>query len=125
MLRYIVETRGVYIRFSRYNDLDLTLRLGRTLEETAAIFDGEKPELDLAQAGGQAATISVNLNLSKGGIPMARMTQKSGEWGHDEWLERAIRRSYTTGSVFDEFTGQSTDSRRQSQESDIAVALAI
>ncbi|KAF7984251.1 hypothetical protein HWV62_16082 [Athelia sp. TMB] len=107
VLKYIVETRG------------------RTLEETAAIFDGEKPEHDMVQAGGHAATISVNLNLSKGGIPMARMTQKSGEWGHDEWLERAIRRSYTTGSVFDDFTGQSTDSRRQSQESDIAVVLAI
>ncbi len=32
---------------------------GRTLEETAALFDGEEPEQDLVQMGGDAATMTM------------------------------------------------------------------
>jgi hypothetical protein len=34
---------------------------GRTLEETAALFDGEQSPQDLAQMGGEAATISMTM----------------------------------------------------------------
>ena len=32
---------------------------GRTLEETAALFDGEQPQQDLVQRGGEAATMNM------------------------------------------------------------------
>ena len=41
VITYIVETRG------------------RTLEETAALFDGEQPPADLVQRGGEAATMTM------------------------------------------------------------------
>ena len=41
VVTYIVETRG------------------RTLEETAALFDGEQSPQDLAQMGGEAATMTM------------------------------------------------------------------
>lgn len=42
MITFVVETRG------------------RTLEETAALFDGEQPQQDLVQRGGEAATMDMN-----------------------------------------------------------------
>lgn len=42
VMRYIIETRG------------------RTLEETAALFDGEQPALELQQLGHEAATLTLN-----------------------------------------------------------------
>ena len=33
---------------------------GRTLEETAALFDGERPQQDLVQRGGEAATMNMD-----------------------------------------------------------------
>lgn len=41
-MKYIIETRG------------------RTLEETAALFDGEQPALELQQLGHEAATFTLN-----------------------------------------------------------------
>ena len=41
VITYVVETRG------------------RTLEETAALFDGEQPPQDLVQRGGEAATMTM------------------------------------------------------------------
>jgi hypothetical protein len=41
-MRYVIETRG------------------RTLEETAALFDGEQPALELQQLGHEAATLTLN-----------------------------------------------------------------
>jgi len=98
VLRYIVETKG------------------RTLEETAALFDGEIPEQELVQLGGQAATLT--FNLSKGGITPDRRLQKSTDYGRDMYLSV---RSYglTTGSHYN----SDTDSRRQSQESEIAIVI--
>lgn len=42
VITFVVETRG------------------RTLEETAALFDGEQPQQDLVQRGGEAATMDMN-----------------------------------------------------------------
>jgi len=69
ILKYIVETRG------------------RTLEETAALFDGEQPQRDLAQLGDDAATLT--FNLSRGG-----RTEKSTNYCPDILLE--LRQSYTS-----------------------------
>lgn len=89
---------------------------GRTLEETAALFDGEIPEQELVQLGGQAATLT--FNLSKGGITPDRRLQKSTDYGRDMYLSV---RSYglTTGSHYN----SDTDSRRQSQESEIEIVI--
>lgn len=91
-------------------------RPGRTLEETAALFDGEQPQHDLVQLGGEAATLTVN--LSRGGVPpLTRRTEKSTDYSPEVFLE--LRRSYASQSVSE----SQTDSRRQSQESAIAVAV--
>jgi hypothetical protein len=42
VIRFVIETRG------------------RTLEETAALFDGEQPTLELQQLGNEAATQTMN-----------------------------------------------------------------
>jgi len=97
ILRYIVETRG------------------RTLEETAALFDGEQPQRDLARLGGDAAILS--LNLARGGVPLTRLTEKSTDYSPEILL--GLRRSYASQS----FSESRTDSQRQSLESSIAVAI--
>ena len=52
LFRYIVETRG------------------KTLEETAALFDGERPQHDLAQRGGEAAIMNMGrANVSRKDSP--------------------------------------------------------
>ena len=112
MLRYIVETKGT--EFISQETLNLTEKPGRTLEETAAVFDGEMPEQELMQLGGQAATMT--LNLSKGAVTADRRLGRSADYTNDICL-----RSYglTNPSQFD----SDTESRRQSQESDIAIAI--
>jgi hypothetical protein len=66
VLRYIIETKGTVL-FRRIR-VCAHVSAGRTLEETAALFDGEPVEL--VTAGGHAAThqsaftISVNLRSS-------------------------------------------------------------
>ncbi|KDQ59238.1 hypothetical protein JAAARDRAFT_57164 [Jaapia argillacea MUCL 33604] len=45
IVTYIVETKGL------------------TLEETAILFDGEEPQLDIVQTGGEAATMSMGRGL--------------------------------------------------------------
>lgn len=93
--------------------MNLTEESGRTLEETAAVFDGELPEQELMQLGGQAATMT--LNLSKGVVTADRRMVKSAEYARDICL-----RSYgMSGSQY----GSDTESRRQSQESEIAIAI--
>jgi MFS family permease len=94
VLRYIVETKG------------------RTLEETAALFDGEKPQQDLARLGGDAA-----MNLGRGVITFSRRTEKSTEYSPEILLE--LRPSYAS-----QLSSESqTDSRRQSLESSLAVEI--
>ncbi|KAJ3913875.1 hypothetical protein F5877DRAFT_92996 [Lentinula edodes] len=55
VVSFIVETRG------------------RTLEETAALFDGEQPQQDLAITGGEAATM--NITTGRGNIMSQRSVQ--------------------------------------------------
>ncbi|KAF9267757.1 general substrate transporter [Marasmius fiardii PR-910] len=50
VVTYIVETKG------------------RTLEETAALFDGEQPQVDLANMGGEAATMSMTMSRANAGV---------------------------------------------------------
>lgn len=96
------------------------------MEETAALFDGEKPEQDLVQLGGEAATLTINcrgivsgVSGMSGMITPDRRAEKSTDYAtQDIYLE--LRRSYV--SPKDESRSQ-TDSRRQSQESDIAIVL--
>lgn len=116
VMKYIVETRGESPCFRLFLIFTHTIHSGRTLEETAAIFDGEKPQLELAQLGGQAAITA--MNLSRGCTPMAIMSQKATAYGSEEWIQQI----YTSGSSYDEESAK-MDSRRQSQESSIAITL--
>jgi hypothetical protein len=108
--------REVCWTFSALNLNWRETRPGRTLEETAALFDGEQPQHDLVRLGGDAATLTVN--LSRGVVPpLIRRTEKSTDYSPEVFLE--LRRSYASQSGFK----SQTDSRRQSQESAIAVAI--
>jgi len=40
----------------------LTVSLGRTLEETAALFDGDEPTKDLVTMGGEAADLGIRFS---------------------------------------------------------------
>jgi hypothetical protein len=114
-LRYIVETRGENNPLRFVSELTPAMWQGRTLEETAALFDGEQPQQDLARLGGDAAIL--NFNLGRGGVPLTRLTEKSTDYSPEILLE--LRRSYASQS----FPESLTDSRRQSLESSIAVAI--
>ena len=92
--------------------VNLTKNTGRTLEETAALFDGERPEHELMQLGGQAATMT--FNLSKGVVTPDRRLGKSVDYTRDIYLQ-----SYGMTSRSD----SDTESRRQSQESDMAITI--
>ncbi|EEB93909.1 hypothetical protein MPER_07372, partial [Moniliophthora perniciosa FA553] len=48
VVTYVVETKG------------------RTLEETAALFDGDQQQADLANMGGEAATMTMTVNRING-----------------------------------------------------------
>jgi hypothetical protein len=86
---------------------------GRTLEETATLFDGEQPQQDLARLGGDAATLPTNLSRAQ----LTRRPEKSADYSPEIFLE--LRRSYASQSISE------IDSWRQSQESAIAIAIAI
>jgi hypothetical protein len=93
-------------------DLDwLKVRTGRTLEETAALFDGEQPQQDLARLGGDAAIL--NMSLGRGAISLSRRTDKSTDYYPDIVLE--LRPSYASQSMSESHV----DSGKQSQESAI------
>jgi hypothetical protein len=62
------------------------MRTGRTLEETAALFDGEQPQQDLARLGGHAATMA-----SRGAVGRA---EKVTIYSNDMLLE--LRQSYAS-----------------------------
>ncbi|KAF7986484.1 hypothetical protein HWV62_31285 [Athelia sp. TMB] len=98
---YIVETKG------------------RTLEETAALFDGEKPRRDLAQMGGQAAN-----DAAAGVIPLVDCAgeKKAGPDGSaEEWLENATLHMKAP-TLYYGSQSDISESRRQSQESGLAIA---
>jgi len=66
-----------------YPNLSYTCRCsiefeGRTLEETAALFDGENHPVDLMQTGGQAATLTMNRGMLPA-MPDSEMTFASPE----------------------------------------------
>lgn len=86
---------------------------GRTLEETAALFDGEQPQRDLARFG-DAAILSLNLAR---GVPLTRLTEKLTDYSPEIPLD--LSRSYASQP----FSESRTDSHRQSLESSIAVAI--
>jgi len=97
VLRYIVETRG------------------RTLEETAALFDGEQPQQDLARLGGDAAILGVG--IGRGSISVSRQTDKLTDYSPEILLE--LRASYAS-----QLSSESQmESRMQSQESSLAVEM--
>lgn len=79
---------------------------GRTLEETAAIFDGEQQERDLAMAGGTAATTSIRVrhNEGDGGVFEGRRKPYShnrpGSSGQHQVFELDKRHSDSTGGSF-------------------------
>lgn len=90
VVTYIVETRG------------------RTLEETAALFDGEQPTLDLAAMGGEAAMTSM------GRVEPARASTDSRVLPHEDvYTEKAavgefleLRAMSVNGSSADELSVQ-------------------
>ena len=83
---------------------------GRTLEETAALFDGEQPQRDLARLGENAA-----INTGSRGAQLTRRTEKSTDYSPELCLE--LRPSYASQSL----TESQTESSWQSQKSSIAV----
>jgi hypothetical protein len=68
VIRYIVETRG------------------RTLEETAALFDGEQPTADLVQMGGEAATTGMGRTLEQRSVPHDMEAEDKEQPTHAEYL---------------------------------------
>lgn len=60
MLRYVIETKGTHanLEVSATSVEHELSHIGRTLEETATIFDGKKEELELHEVGTVAATRS-------------------------------------------------------------------
>ncbi|KAL0580965.1 hypothetical protein V5O48_001057 [Marasmius crinis-equi] len=74
VITFIVETRG------------------RTLEETAALFDGEQPQEDLATMGGAAATMS--MTRSRNGVTVTIERQESTHSSDDLASLPEKRRDY-------------------------------
>lgn len=63
VVTFIVETRGLLDNILRLaTRLTSLFDLGRTLEETAALFDGEDQPQDLAAMGGDAATMTMTMS---------------------------------------------------------------
>ncbi|PFH52987.1 hypothetical protein AMATHDRAFT_73803 [Amanita thiersii Skay4041] len=58
---------------------------GRTLEETAALFDGEEPPRDIQAMAGEAATISMSMIRPLANIPE---TPQKENYGHFELYDR-------------------------------------
>jgi hypothetical protein len=65
VLRYVIETKGKHLVLEAHR-AHLTAITGRTLEETATIFDGANEELELQQVGTVAATQSINALREEG-----------------------------------------------------------
>ncbi|KZP23825.1 general substrate transporter [Athelia psychrophila] len=96
---YIVETKG------------------RTLEENAALFDGEKPRQELAQKGGQAAA-----EAAAGVFPLTPRSDEDKEVDYlstEEWFENTTLQIKNSPPSHTSHTP--TSSRRQSQESGLAI----
>jgi hypothetical protein len=89
------------------------METGRTLEETAALFDGEQPQQDLARMGGNAAILNTSTDLGRSSIPLTRRTEKLTDYYPEIVLE--LRPSYASDSMSE----LQTVSRKQSQESAI------
>lgn len=76
--------------------------LGRTLEETAALFDGDDQQQDIAAMGGQAADVSSR--LSRGVVlpelePETRQISESAEKVNEYYeMKKRYRDSSNTGS---------------------------
>ena len=79
------------------------------------MFDGEQPQQDLVQLGGDAATLTIN--LSRGGVPLTRQTEKSTVYSPDIFLD--LRRSYDSQST----SHLQAESPQQPQESTIGLAV--
>lgn len=98
---------------------------GRTLEETAALFDGEKPEQDLAQLGDDAATFrTFHLSDFRGGggeIPLTPRTVKSNDFSSEIWID--FRESFPSPELAKSQPQSNSPSRRQSQESQISAPV--
>lgn len=88
VVTYLVETKGdILITISEFI-LMFPRNIGRTLEETAALFDGEQQPQDLVQLGGEAATMT----MSRGHgliLPVQQQSQKE-----EVELQLNIRTSY-------------------------------
>lgn len=87
--------------------------IGRTLEETSALFDGEKPQQDLAQLGGQG--------VGRAAIPMTQGSNEkpnSHDLTGDDWMELTSTHSFPSQSFYKQ---ADSSSRRQSQESELGV----
>ncbi len=63
VVAFIVETKGT-MSDPRSMAILLIYSVGRTLEETAALFDGDEQPQDLANMGGEAATLTMNRGLA-------------------------------------------------------------
>jgi len=95
-VKYIIETRG------------------RTLEETAALFDGEQPVLELQQLGHDAATFTLN-ELQSDTLRSrldARLQEAFEEDGSDQVLDKSTVKLPEDTSA----SASSSSSKRQSQE---------
>ncbi|KAJ4477179.1 hypothetical protein J3R30DRAFT_3291440 [Lentinula aciculospora] len=81
VVSFIVETRG------------------RTLEETAALFDGEQPQQDLAITGGEAATM--NMTTGRGNVMSQRSVQVT--------IAREVHTTVSTHSRVESKSSRSSD----------------
>lgn len=61
----------------------IMIMIGRTLEETAALFDGEKPQRDLARVAGEAAIINADLPIAT--YPLTERS-KTVDSSIEDWL---------------------------------------
>ena len=99
------------VRLLCYKPLSAMLTIaGRTLEETAALFDGDKPQRDLAQATGEA-----QIPADRTVYPLTeRSCSKRDNPSDENWLEplslhKTNSKSHNSHSI--------TSSRRNSAES--------
>jgi len=72
----------------------LTFHSGKTLEETAALFDGEEEPRDLIAMGGQAADIAMKINRD-----IVPSDPKSAQQKLDDKKGRVLRIEKRNGDV--------------------------
>lgn len=76
VVTYVVETKGVtHLLLFRIDFHDTDRLSGRTLEETAALFDGDQQPRDLIAMGGDAATQTMRIR-SIGSLGLKKRSQK-------------------------------------------------